>query len=80
MPLISSSCFCLSNFYPSQFTERNNNFLSAQFGPIGRELQTHVHSEVLLNFPIGGEVKRINSFLSHGIIIATPKNNKNLKS
>ena len=78
--LASGSCFCLSNFIPSHFAERNNKSLSAPFGPIGSESQTHVHSEVLLNFLIGREGKRINSFLSHGKTIETPKNNKNLKS
>ena len=73
--LIFSCSFCLSNFYPSNFAERIYNFISAQFWPMGNESQTHVHSEVLLNFPIGRESKRINSFLSHGKIIETPKNN-----
>ena len=80
MLLVVGSLVCLSNFIPSHFAERNNKFLSAPFGPIGSESQTHVHSEVLLNFPIGREGKRINSFSSHGKIIETPKNNKNLKS
>ena len=60
--LISGSSICFSTFYPSHFAERTYTFISAQFGPIGSESQTHVHSEVLLNFPIGREGKRINFF------------------
>ena len=80
MLLVVGSLVCLSNFITSHFAERNNKSLSAPFGPIGSESQTHVHSEVLLNFPIGREGKKLNSFLSHGKIIETQKNKKNLKS
>ena len=66
------SCVSLNLFRPTSLRETINSSL-AQFGPIGRESQTHVHSEGLLNFPIGREGKRIISFLSHRKIFDTPK-------
>ena len=60
--LISSCSFCLSNFYPSHFAEGNNKILSAQFGPIGSETQTHAHSEMLLNFLLAEKARELTLF------------------